>query len=175
MKKSICIFCIGLFLSCSNIDSDESVKQEILGTYQIESFISLKSADLNKDGISSENFKGELNEYFYEIPLIISQLPEYDPFDLLFSIYLPYPNELVDKPYGHLLYDLYALFKRLEFNNRELHIHENDLNYEDKIIFQKFKIISDSKIEISLIMKLYDFESLEWENYDCKILYVKNK
>lgn len=175
MKKTIIVFLISLFFSCSKNDSEEFVNQEILGIYQIESFTSSESADLNEDGISNGNFKSELLEYFYEIPLKISELPEHDPFDLLFAIYLPYPNEIVDKPYGHLLYDLYALFKRVYFKNGTLNIHENDLNFEDKIIFQNFELISNSKIEISLSMKLYDFENLEWKNYNCKILYIKTE
>ncbi|MDB4181087.1 hypothetical protein N9611_02430, partial [Flavobacteriaceae bacterium] len=86
MKKTIIVFLISLFFSCSKNDSEEFVNQEILGIYQIESFTSSESADLNEDGISNENFKSELLEYFYEIPLKISELPEHDPFDLLFAI-----------------------------------------------------------------------------------------
>jgi hypothetical protein len=175
MRKIIIVFLISIFFSCSNNDSEEFVKQEISGIYKIDRFVSSESADLNEDGISNKNFKSELLDYFNEIPLKISELPKHEPFDLLFAIYLPYPNEIVDKPYGHLIYDLYALFKRLKFKNGELNIHENDLNSEDKIIFQRFEIISDSKIEISLIMKLYDFENLKWKNYKCKILYIKTE
>lgn len=178
MKKIFFILLISL-VGCSENESEtESEKyldENILGVYQVESFNSIEIADLNSDGISSDNFKIELIDFFNETPLKISELPEYDPFDLLFSIYLPYPNEIVDKPYGHLLYNLYALFKRLNYQNGELNIHENDINFEDKITFQNFKIIEDSKILIKLNMKLYDFETLIWKNYDCEILYVRNE
>jgi hypothetical protein len=172
MKKILFILLI-ILIGCSENESVESLDENILGIYQVESFKSIEIADLDSDGISSDNFKSELIEFFDETPLKISELPEYDPFDLLFSIHLPYPNEIVDKPYGYLIYDLYALFKRLDYQNGELYIHENDINFEDKITFQSFKIIESSKILIKLDMKLYDFETLMWKNYDCEILYAR--
>lgn len=174
MKKFVVFFLV-IFFSCSKNESEKFIIQDILGRYKIESFYATELADLNGDKTSSKDFKSELLDFFNESPLKLSQLPEQDPFDVLFSIYLPYPNEIVDKPYGHLLYDLYALPKTLKFNGKDFNTHENEANFENKIVFKTFKLLENNKIQIVLKIKLYDFKKLTWKNYNCTITYFKDE
>lgn len=173
MRVLVFIFLTTL-LACSDKNTEESINKDILGFYQIESFNSTDVADLNDDGISSHDFKNELSDFPYSsIQLRIIELPKHDPFDLGFTIQLPYPNELVDKPYGHLQYNHYAIPIRLYYQNGELGFGENEITFEDKIIFESFEIVDQSKIQAHLKMKLYDFTELVWKNYNCEIIYTK--
>lgn len=172
MKKLICILLILLY-GCSEIDSDSFKDHEILGFYEIDRFYADELADLNQDGISSNNFKNELLDFFNDVHLKITKLPSNGPFQLLFSIYLPYPNEIVDKPYGHLLYDQFALFKRLNYQKGVLYSNEYDSNDEDKIFFKEFEIVEESKIKFTMVLKYYDFDKSIWKDYKCYIIYSK--
>ena len=87
---------------------------------------------------------------------------------MLFSIHLPYPNEIVDKPYGYLIYDLYALFKRLDYQNGELYIHENDINFEEKRaeyekVLQKFS--KEVKLDLKRTEKYAQCGKIKYLNY----------
>ena len=65
MKKSFYLFCLIVFLSCSNENDDSAYVHPNLGKYKLESFISNIPLDLDRNNIKSTDFKSELMSVYF--------------------------------------------------------------------------------------------------------------
>ena len=136
--------------------------------------ISNETVDLNNDGINSTDLKQEITNYFEtnNYDLEIRKLDKNSPFELLLGIYLPVPNEYIDKPFGTIFYNRNAHFRRINQNTNETLINQ-ETEITNEIILEKLIILENGKIESKFNQRFYDFKTNSWKNLEIEIKYLK--
>jgi len=173
MKKIILTTLIPFFLSCSSDETEQLYSNFNLdGYYKIESMISNELVDLNNDTILNNDLKEEIPNYFNTVSydLIVKTLSENDPFEYLFGIYLPFPNEYIYL--GTLNYGRAAIFKRFNTENHSIIINEYNKNTELDISLDKITVV-ENNIKMKIFEKFYDFKTEKWKILDVKISFTK--
>ena len=182
MKKAFLLIIIFQFISCSNEEIQNS-EIDFDGYYKIESIISNKSVDLNKDSINSFNLLEEIPNYFENnsYDLVIRKLEKTNHSELSFGFYFPIPNEYIDKSFGTIDYNRYAFFESISpyekiklINNRlEFELINHQLEVGSIISINELNRLTSNKIHSKLTQRFYDFKNKSWKDLEIEIIYTK--